>query len=95
MVYLVHAALTDGFTCGAAGYARHTMLTMSAWPAELFHPDIAVTVLFGASDTPPDLRATLTNRIHRARRHPRRGGGSLIWAVICILLYCNIFCLPD
>lgn len=80
---LFRAALQDAFAGGAAGYARDTVLAMTAWPGELFCPAVAVQVLFGADDTvhSPDLGAQLTNRIRGARRDVVAGaGGALLWA---------------
>jgi pimeloyl-ACP methyl ester carboxylesterase len=77
------AALADGFASGSAGYARDTVLAMTAWPADLFATDVPVTVLFGADDTvhSPDRAATLTARLRGATRDVVPGvGGALLWA---------------
>jgi pimeloyl-ACP methyl ester carboxylesterase len=80
---LFRTALQDAFAGGAAGYARDTVLAMTAWPAELFDPAVDVRILFGGDDAvhSPDLGAQLTNRIRGARREVVAGaGGALLWA---------------
>ncbi|MEE6176251.1 alpha/beta fold hydrolase [Mycobacterium sp. 050134] len=80
---LLRTALEDGFASGAAGYARDTVLAMSAWPAKLFDPGVDVCVLFGADDRvhSPDLGLTLAERICGARRDiVDLAGGGLLWS---------------
>jgi pimeloyl-ACP methyl ester carboxylesterase len=80
---LFKAALDDGFSCGAAGYARDTVLATGPWPAELFEQRVPVTVLFGRDDAvhSPDLGRTLAARITGARRLVVDGvGGALLWS---------------
>jgi pimeloyl-ACP methyl ester carboxylesterase len=77
------SALQDAFAGGATGYAQDTVLAMTAWPAELFHPTVDVHILFGSEDTvhSPDFGAQLTSRIRGARREVVAGtGGALLWA---------------
>jgi hypothetical protein len=78
---LLRDALDDGFSSGATGYARDTILAMSAWPAKLFDPGMDVRILFGADDRvhSPDLGMTLANRIRGAPPRHRRGGR---WRVV-------------
>jgi pimeloyl-ACP methyl ester carboxylesterase len=83
------AALDDGFASGATGYARDTILAMSAWPAKLFDPGVDVRILFGADDRvhSTDLGATLANRIRGAHRDIIDGvGGALLWALPDLVL---------
>jgi pimeloyl-ACP methyl ester carboxylesterase len=80
---LLRTALRDGFSSGAAGYARDTVLAMSAWPTALFDPGVPVRILFGAQDRvhSPDLGSTLTRRIRGAQRTViRAAGGALLWS---------------
>jgi pimeloyl-ACP methyl ester carboxylesterase len=77
------AALDDGFASDAAGYARDTVLAMTAWPAEVFDIGVPVSVLYGADDEfhSPDLAATLTGRFAESDRVVVPDvGGSLLWA---------------
>lgn len=80
---MLRAALDDGFSQGAAGYARDTVLATSPWPTHLLSPGVDVHVLFGADDTvhSPDLGATLATRIPGVTRSVIAGvGGALLWA---------------
>ena len=85
----LRAALDDGFASGATGYARDTVLAMSAWPAKLFDPGVDVRILFGADDRvhSTDLGATLADRIRGAHRDVIDGvGGALLWALPDLVL---------
>ncbi|MGV0814466.1 alpha/beta hydrolase [Mycolicibacterium boenickei] len=80
---MLRTALADGFTQGAAGYARDTVLATSPWPVHLLSPGVETHVVFGADDTvhSPDRGATLTSRIDGATRTVVEDvGGALLWA---------------
>lgn len=75
-------ALTEGFTQGAAGYARDTVLAMGRWPFALEELGVPVDIWYGEQDTShsPDNGALLAARIPGARRHVVPGiGGALLW----------------
>lgn len=76
------AALHDGFRCGAAGYARDTVLAMTAWPDRLFAAGVPVTLLMGGDDRAhsPDGGRTLAERLSAAHTVVDGVGGSLPWA---------------
>jgi pimeloyl-ACP methyl ester carboxylesterase len=75
-------ALSDGFGCGSEGYARDTVLAMTAWPEDLFPPGVPVVLLMGADDHAhsPDRGATLAARLDADRTVVDDVGGSLLWA---------------
>lgn len=76
------AALSDGFRFGADGYARDTVLAMTAWPDGLFAPTAPVTLLMGRDDDAhsPDRGVTLACRLGATRIGVDGVGGSLLWA---------------
>jgi pimeloyl-ACP methyl ester carboxylesterase len=76
------AALSDGFRDGADGYARDTVLAMTAWPECLFTVDVPVAVLMGADDHAhsPDGGRTLAARLGATLSVVDGVGGSLLWA---------------
>lgn len=75
------AALADGFSSGAAGYARDTVLATLPWPADLFDGHAPVTILYGADDDAhsPDHAATLAHRLGARRQVVDGVGGALMW----------------
>jgi pimeloyl-ACP methyl ester carboxylesterase len=76
------AALSDGFRSGADGYARDTVLAMTAWPDELFSATVPVTLLMGRDDDAhsPDRGVTLARRLGATCIGVDGVGGSLLWA---------------
>ncbi|UJR80636.1 alpha/beta fold hydrolase [Sandaracinus amylolyticus] len=77
-------ALDEGFAQGAEGYARDTVLAMSAWPFDLGRIAMPVALWYGAEDSSPvhspDLGASLAHRIPNARRTVVEGaGGAILW----------------
>jgi pimeloyl-ACP methyl ester carboxylesterase len=76
------AALSDGFRCGADGYARDCVLVMTAWPDILFPASVPVTLLMGVEDRAhsPDRGITLAARLGATRTAVDGVGGSLLWA---------------
>jgi pimeloyl-ACP methyl ester carboxylesterase/GNAT superfamily N-acetyltransferase len=76
------AALSDGFRCGSDGYARDTVLAMTAWPDRLFTAGVPVALLMGHDDHAhsPDRGATLATRLDAHRTVVEDVGGSLLWA---------------
>ncbi|MFZ4238059.1 alpha/beta fold hydrolase [Streptomyces murinus] len=75
-------ALDEGFTQGAAGYARDTVLAMGRWPFALDEIAVPVDIWYGEQDTShsPDNGALLAARVPGARRHVVPGiGGALLW----------------
>lgn len=75
-------ALEDGLAGGPDGYARDTVLAMTAWPPELFSPPVPVSILVGADDRAhsPDLARTLAARLGASRTVVPGVGGALPWA---------------
>jgi pimeloyl-ACP methyl ester carboxylesterase len=76
------AALSDGFRNGGEGYARDTILAMTAWPEELFTSNVPVTLMMGTDDHAhsPDGGVTLAARLGAVRTAVDGVGGSLLWA---------------
>lgn len=76
------AALSDGLRFGADGYARDTVLVMTAWPDELFTATVPVTLLMGRDDDAhsPDRGVTLARRLGATCVGVDGVGGSLLWA---------------
>jgi pimeloyl-ACP methyl ester carboxylesterase/GNAT superfamily N-acetyltransferase len=76
------AALSDGLRSGGDGYARDTLLAMTAWPDELFAATVPVTLLMGTDDQAhsPDRGTTLAERLGATRTAVDGVGGSLLWA---------------
>lgn len=77
-------ALQEGFSQGAAGYARDLTLAMGRWPFDLGGIRAPVALWYGEHDTSivhsPDHGAVLARRIPTASRHVVPGaGGSLLW----------------
>jgi pimeloyl-ACP methyl ester carboxylesterase len=77
-------ALDEGFSQGAAGYARDTVLAMSPWSFAPERLRVPVDLWYGALDTSPvhspDLGETLARRIPSARHHVLpQVGGALPW----------------
>jgi pimeloyl-ACP methyl ester carboxylesterase len=77
-------ALKEGFSQGAAGYARDFTLAFGRWPFELSSIQVPVALWYGGRDTStvhsPDHGAVLARRIPTARRHLLpEAGGSLLW----------------
>ncbi|MBD0424697.1 alpha/beta fold hydrolase [Streptomyces sp. TRM S81-3] len=75
-------ALDEGFSQGAAGYARDTVLAMGRWPFALDEIAVPVDIWYGEQDTThsPDNGALLAARMPDARHHVVPGiGGALLW----------------
>lgn len=77
-------ALEEGFSQGAAGYARDTILAMSPWPFDLARIEVPVDLWYGALDTSPvhspDFGRSLAARIPTAQWHLLPdAGGALLW----------------
>lgn len=77
-------ALDEGFSHGARGYARDTLLALSPWPFALDEITVPVALWYGALDHSPshspDHGETLATRIPSARRTVVDGaGGALLW----------------
>jgi pimeloyl-ACP methyl ester carboxylesterase len=77
-------ALAEGFSQGAAGYARDLVLTMGRWPFDPAAIHVPVDLWFGGRDISavhsPDHGERLAARIPTARRHLRsEAGGALLW----------------
>jgi pimeloyl-ACP methyl ester carboxylesterase len=77
-------ALAEAFVQGPAGYARDTVLAMSAWPFDPAALTVPVDLWYGAHDTStshsPDHGASLARRIPTAHRHfLPDAGGALLW----------------
>jgi pimeloyl-ACP methyl ester carboxylesterase len=88
-------ALVAAFVQGPAGYARDTVLAMSAWPFDPATLTVPVDLWYGAHDTntshSPDHGASLARRIPTAHWHfLPDAGGALLWThaadVLCSLL---------
>ena len=84
-------ALDEGFSHGAGGYARDTLLAMSPWPFDLGRIAIPVDLWYGARDAStvhsPDLGESLAERIPNARRTVvAAAGGSLLWTHAAAIL---------
>jgi pimeloyl-ACP methyl ester carboxylesterase len=81
---VLRRALDEGFSHGADGYARDTVLAMSRWPFDLASITVPVDLWYGGRDTSfvhsPDLGESLAKRIPHARRTLiPDAGGSLLW----------------
>lgn len=75
-------ALKEGFTQGAAGYARDTVLAMGRWPLALDEIAVPVDIWYGEQDTShsPDNGTLLAARVPGARHRVVPGiGGALLW----------------
>jgi pimeloyl-ACP methyl ester carboxylesterase len=77
-------ALAEAFAQGSDGYARDTVLSMSAWPFDPAAITVPVDLWYGELDAStghsPDLGASLARRIPTARRHVlANAGGALLW----------------
>ena len=77
-------SLDEGFSRGAAGYARDLVLAFGRWPFELGEISVPVDLWYGAHDQSPvhspDRGAQLARRVPTARRHLLPdAGGSLLW----------------
>ncbi|MFC7330418.1 alpha/beta fold hydrolase [Marinactinospora rubrisoli] len=77
-------SLAEGFTQGAAGYARDLTLTFGRWPFELDAITAPVHLWYGAHDPgathSPDNGAVLSHRLASARRHLLAdAGAALLW----------------
>ncbi|WP_239655833.1 alpha/beta fold hydrolase [Streptomyces sp. M10] len=75
-------ALGEGFTQGAAGYARDTVLAMGRWPFALDEIAVPADIWYGEQDTShsPDNGVLLAARVPGARHHVVSGiGGALLW----------------
>ena len=77
-------AMAEGFAQGAAGYARDTVLSMSAWPFDPAAIAVPVDLWYGLQDASPvhspDFGATLAGRMPAAKRHlVAEAGGALLW----------------
>jgi pimeloyl-ACP methyl ester carboxylesterase len=75
-------ALVEGFSNGAAGYVRDTLIAMSPWDIEWNSVTGPVDVYFGKRDHvhSPDHGALLATRIPRATRHlVPDAGAALLW----------------
>ncbi|HEY8479761.1 MAG TPA: alpha/beta fold hydrolase [Spirillospora sp.] len=75
-------ALDEGFSQGAAGYARDTVLAMGRWPFALDAITVPVDIWYGEHDTfhSPDNGVLLADRIPTARRTVVPGiGGAVLW----------------
>lgn len=77
-------ALDEGFTQGAAGYARDLVLALGRWPLDLGAIRVPVDLWYGERDASPvhspDFGATLAERMPTARRRVLSdAGGSLLW----------------
>lgn len=78
-------ALDEGFSQGADGYARDTVLATGRWPFALGDIAVPVSLWYGAADTSPthspDFGATLAQRIPSAQRNlVPDAGGALLWS---------------
>jgi pimeloyl-ACP methyl ester carboxylesterase len=77
-------ALEEGFSQGAAGYARDLRLVLGPWPTPPEQVPVPVDLWYGGQDTSPvhspDLGRSLAARFSRGRRHllPDEGS-SLLW----------------
>jgi pimeloyl-ACP methyl ester carboxylesterase len=87
--------LAEGFSQGAAGYARDAVLAMGPWPFAPERIGVPVALWYGGRDTSPvhspDHGATLAGRIPGTRRHLLpEAGGALLWthaeAILAALL---------
>ncbi|MEV5548761.1 alpha/beta hydrolase [Streptomyces sp. NPDC052309] len=75
-------ALEEGFSQGAAGYARDTVLAMGRWPFALDEIAVPVDIWYGEQDTThsPDNGVLLAARMPDAHHHVVPGiGGALLW----------------
>jgi pimeloyl-ACP methyl ester carboxylesterase len=77
-------ALGEGFSQGAAGYARDLLLSMGRWPFDPATINAPVELWYGGQDTSlvhsPDQCAFLARRLPASRRHLLPdAGGSLLW----------------
>lgn len=77
-------SLQEGFSQGAAGYARDLVNAMARWPFSWEEIAVPVSLWYGLADTStvhsPDLGSTLARRLPNASLHVFEGeGGSLLW----------------
>ncbi len=77
-------ALREGFTRGAAPYARDLVNALAPWPFTLEDIDVPVDLWYGGQDTSPvhspDFGATLAERLPRATRVlDAAEGSSILW----------------
>ncbi|RJL31762.1 alpha/beta fold hydrolase [Bailinhaonella thermotolerans] len=77
-------SLTEGFSQGAAGYARDLTLAYRPWPFDVADITVPVDLWYGGHDPgsvhSPDHGATLAARIPKARRHViPDSGGAILW----------------
>lgn len=84
-------ALDEGFSHGADGYARDTVLAMSRWPFELASITTRVDLWYGELDASPvhspDLGESLARRLPNARRTVvPEAGGALLWTHAAAIL---------
>jgi pimeloyl-ACP methyl ester carboxylesterase len=84
-------ALDEGFSHGADGYARDTVLAMGRWPFDLANIVIPVDLWYGGRDTSlvhsPDFGDSLARRIPNARRTlVPEAGGALLWTHAAVIL---------
>ncbi|MER6309670.1 alpha/beta hydrolase [Streptomyces sp. NPDC001657] len=77
-------AIEEGFTQGAGGFARDTVLTMGRWPFTLTDITVPVDLWYGEHDTSMfhshHLSEPLVRALPLAHRHVvRNAGGLLLW----------------
>jgi pimeloyl-ACP methyl ester carboxylesterase len=78
------AALEEGFSQGADGYARDLRNVLGPWLCPVERIGVPVDLWYGAQDTSPvhspDLGGTLVTRLQHGRRHVLPDeGSSLLW----------------
>ncbi|MFO7562268.1 MAG: alpha/beta hydrolase [Enhygromyxa sp.] len=88
---VLRRALAEGFSHGADGYARDTVLAMSRWPFDLGSIRVPVDLWYGGRDTSfvhsPDFGESLARRIPNASRTlVADAGGSLLWTHAAAIL---------
>lgn len=77
-------SLQEGFSQGAAAYARDLVNAMARWPFSLEEIAVPVSLWYGRADTStvhsPDFGSTLAKRLPNASLHVFESeGGSLLW----------------